>query len=61
MSRSDNLFLGMFLGVLIMGFVAIMLILGVDSITSKERLVPEFHLVTDGKSVDTLYVYKLKN
>lgn len=31
-----------------------------DVIESPKRLTPEIRLTTDGKKVDTLYIYKLK-
>lgn len=31
-----------------------------DVIESPKRIVPEIKLTTDGKKVDTLYIYKLK-
>ncbi len=43
----------------IVGFVCY-LVFSRDEIVTKKPIVPEIRLVTDGKKVDTLYVYKIK-
>jgi len=53
--------------ILIVVIVGLLIGLAIGSITfykkeyvSKTKIVPEIRLTTDGKKVDTLYVYKLK-
>jgi hypothetical protein len=35
-------------------------IFSADEIESSTRIIPEIRLVTDGKKIDTLYIYKQK-
>lgn len=45
--------------ILLIGYVAYDLIKS-DAIESSTIIVPEIRLVTDGKTVDTVYIYKKK-
>jgi hypothetical protein len=47
----------------VIGIVITLMIVGLtnsDELVVKKPLTPEIRLATDGKKIDTLYVYKLK-
>lgn len=47
----------------IIGVVITLMIIGLTNsseLVTKKPLIPEIRLATDGKKIDTLYVYKLK-
>ena len=60
--------IGCLVTIAIAGIIAVVLLGGYltfdfvkgDVIESQKRLTPEIQLTTDGKKVDTLYIYKLK-
>jgi uncharacterized protein YpmB len=48
------------IGVILLGGYLTFDLVKEDILESKKRLIPEIRLTTDGKKVDTLYIYKLK-
>lgn len=62
-SNNDNPELNIFLAGFVVGMIACVVIAissfsGKTTIQSRKIIVPEKQLTTDGKTVDTLYIYK---
>lgn len=51
---------GLIVGVLIMLIVTVAILQGANRIVSSTKLIPETQLTTDGKVIDTLYIYTEK-
>ncbi len=58
-SPEFNIFMGGFLvGILACLMVTLWTMSGETTIQSNKRIIPEKKLTTDGKTIDTLYIYK---
>lgn len=54
------LILGWVAGLIVAGGLALNCFGGKKEITTRVKITPEWRLVTDGKKIDTLFIYKQK-
>jgi hypothetical protein len=51
---------GCIFGGIVIGVVSMTLLPSGTEISSKNKIIPKYRLTTDGKTVDTLWIYKTK-
>ncbi len=61
MKEFEYFITGLFIGVIFTTVVTVVYFLGEpEVIKTSKKITPEWRLITDGKKVDTLYIYKIK-
>jgi hypothetical protein len=60
MTKIEHLIIGWLLGILTVITIYLLVPSSQPSVTTDKKITPEWRLTTDGKVVDTLYIYKVK-
>lgn len=61
MKEFEYFITGLFIGIIFTAVMTLVFFLGEpEVITTSKKITPEWRLITDGKKVDTLYIYKTK-